>query len=67
VIASGVDVIRIDHGGNILWRSELLAIDGVIIDKVLDGVIYGAGNHDPPDGWRDFRISISDGTPVAVE
>jgi hypothetical protein len=65
LIASGMDITRIDPSGNVVWRSEPVGIDGVIIERVSDGVIYGEGEWDPPGGWRKFGISLADGRALA--
>ena len=44
-----------------MWSSPELGIDGVIVGSVAEGVIEGAGECDPPDGWRAFRVLLSSG------
>jgi hypothetical protein len=61
LVATGGHVLRLDRQGNIVWRSELLAIDGVVIEKVSDGKVFGEGEWNPPRGWRQFSINLSDG------
>ncbi len=53
-----------DKAGAMLWRSAELGIDGVIVDRVADGIIEGQGECDPPGGWRAFRILLSSGAVV---
>jgi hypothetical protein len=50
-----------DQDGERIWRSPELGIDGVIVHGVSDGVIEGDAEHDPPGGWRPFRILVSSG------
>jgi hypothetical protein len=53
-----------DRTGAALWHSAELGIDGVIVDRVADGVIEGEGEWDPPGGWRSFRLRLSSGEVV---
>lgn len=61
LIASDERVCRIRRDGSLNWISDPLGIDGVLVHDVTDGVITGAGEWDPPGGWRPFRISLDDG------
>ncbi len=63
-VASGEDVTRLDLGGNVLWTSPQLAIDGVRIELITDEHVTGEGEWDPPGGWRPFRLRASDGKPL---
>jgi hypothetical protein len=54
-----------DQNGSILWRSSELGIDGVVVNRVAEGIIEGEGEWDPPGGWRPFRIALSTGAPVS--
>ena len=62
--ASAQEITCLDRRGTILWRSEPLGIDGVVIGAVDDSVISGDGEWDPPGGWRPFAISLADGRRV---
>ena len=64
LIASGQDVTCVDCDGVARWQSEIVALDGVIIERVEHGVIYGEGEWDPPGGWREFRLLLSDGRTI---
>lgn len=64
LVASGTDVTCVDMGGNLIWQSDWLGVDGVIIHRVRDGVIYGDGEWNPPGGWKPFAISLTDGRSV---
>jgi hypothetical protein len=61
LVVSGQDITCLDERGAILWRSEPLGIDGVVIQSVDNGLISGDGEWDPPGGWRPFVISLADG------
>lgn len=65
LVASGQDITSLDECGNIVWQSDQLGIDGVIIQRVAGGTIYGDGEWDPPGGWRPFAISLANGATRA--
>jgi hypothetical protein len=54
-------VIRIDSGGNVVWTSDRLGIDGVVLHRMADGRIEGQGEWDPPGGWERFVIDLVTG------
>ena len=64
LIASGESLTRIDKDGSILWQSNMLGIDGVIVNDVNDGIIKGSGEWDPPGGWEPFQIYLETGELV---
>jgi hypothetical protein len=53
--------LRLDADGGIVWRSPCVGIDGVTIDRMEDGVVFGEGEYDPPGGWRSFCLSLESG------
>ena len=63
LVASGRDITRIDGAGRVVWRSQVLAADGVQIERVMGDTIVGIGEHAFPGDWRPFRLRLSDGTP----
>jgi hypothetical protein len=64
LIASAESLFCISLDGSLLWRSQPLGIDGVVVDEVKGGVIHGQGEWDPPGGWQPFSISIQTGKAV---
>jgi hypothetical protein len=64
LVTSGQGVVRLDRDAAIVWRNDALGLDGVIIFDIEDGLIDGQGEWDPPDGWRDFLISLETGETV---
>jgi hypothetical protein len=63
LVASEDRLIRIEPDGKVGWLSEHLGIDGVVVNRVADGLIEGEGEGewDPPGGWRPFRIRLDSG------
>ncbi|MEJ8817046.1 hypothetical protein [Lacibacter sp. H407] len=47
--------------GQIKWHNNNIGLDGIIINKVENGKIYGSEQIDPPDGWTDFILDIDTG------
>lgn len=64
LIASGDRLFRLEPDGSILWTTESLAIDGVLVNDPGPPLIRGDAEHDPPGGWRPFAVSAADGRTV---
>ncbi len=63
-VAGCYELYCIAPSGQVIWKSEGLGIDGVIVEVFDDQRISGAGEWDPPDGWRPFVIDRSTGKKV---
>ena len=61
LIADAERIHCFDQRGSVLWRSETVGIDGVVVHNVEDGIIAGEGEWDPPGGWRPFLLLLSSG------
>ena len=61
LVATAGSVVRIDSRVEAVWKSQRLALDGVVIHAVRDGLIYGDGEWDPPGGWKSFVLNLADG------
>lgn len=61
LIASGERLFRMEPDRSILWKSPVLACDGVVVHDAGPPVIRGEGEWDPPGGWRPFAVSALDG------
>lgn len=64
LVASAERVLAIGPDGDVLWESEQVGIDGVVVHALESGVISGCGEWDPPGGWRSFRLRAADGKPL---
>lgn len=60
-VTSASELICVGTSGDSFWRCKGLAIDGVTVDRIEDGVIIGRGEYDPPGGWQPFRVSLDNG------
>jgi hypothetical protein len=65
LIADAARIHRIDDRGQQVWKSDEIGIDGVVIDRVEEGIILGEGEWDPPGGWKPFRLLLESGEPPA--
>lgn len=54
-------VVRFDAAGEVIWANETLAIDGVVLHRLIDGSLLGEGEWDPPGGWVPFSLDIETG------
>ena len=60
-VADACGIFCISQGGVLLWHTDNLAIDGVVINDFIDGKIFGKGEYDPPGGWEPFVLDIKTG------
>ena len=61
LIASASELIHLGPHGEELWRRGGLGIDGVVIEGIVDGIVEGSGEWDPPGGWHPFRVLLATG------
>jgi hypothetical protein len=61
LVTSAERLFRVEPDGSLLWRSDSLGIDGVVVHQIEDGIIQGEGEWDPPGGWRPFRVVLNTG------
>ncbi|MGC4005945.1 MAG: alpha/beta hydrolase [Pirellulales bacterium] len=64
LITDATKLFRLAVSGDLCWESDALGIDGVIVNDIRAGLIYGEGEWDPPGGWRPFTISLATGQVV---
>jgi hypothetical protein len=64
IIASGQRLLLIGPTGSVVWETEELGLDGVIIDSIEDDLIYGQGEWDPPGDWRPFQVRLATGEKI---
>ena len=56
--------MRISPDASIAWHSNLLGIDGVIVNDMDGGMIRASVEWEPLGGWRAFQIRLNSGQPV---
>jgi hypothetical protein len=59
--ASASELLSFAPDGLLYWRTSRLGIDGVVVQSVLDGLVHGSGEWDPPGGWRPFCLDVDSG------
>ena len=65
LVSSGARLFRMEPDRSILWASEPLGIDGVVVGEPGPTVVRGEGEWDPPGGWRPFAVFAADGRPAS--
>ncbi len=60
LLSTYTDVVAISSDGSERWRRSV-AIDGVEINKIEDGLIHGNAGIDPPDEWHPFLLQLATG------
>ena len=60
LISTYTDVVAVSPDGSELWRRSI-AVDGVEITNVRNGLIYGSAGIDPPDEWHPFVLHLTTG------
>ena len=65
LVGSADALHRFAADGSLVWTAGEVAIDGVSVHDVVDGVIEGRGEWDPPGGWEEFRLDPAMGARIA--
>jgi len=61
LVTSAQRVFCIGADQHLLWRSEVVGSDGVVLDEIDGPIVRGKGEWDPPGGWRPFALQASSG------
>lgn len=64
LVAGASQLVCIGRDGSIAWIAQDLGIDGVTVESIEHQIITGAGEWDPPGGWRPFALALGSGTRV---
>jgi hypothetical protein len=65
LLASCSRLFRMEPDRSILWKTELLGLDGVVVRESGPTLVRGDGEWDPPGGWRPFAVLAADGRRVS--
>jgi hypothetical protein len=65
LVASCERLFALQTDGERAWATEILGVDGVVVDRVVETTIEGQGEWDPPGGWQQFRVDIRSGELLA--
>lgn len=63
-VADANGLYCLNQDGTELWSNVNLGIDGVIINEFKNSEIYGSGEWDPPNGWKNFIIDQKTGKKI---
>lgn len=55
------NIVAIGHDFELIWESDVLAVDGVVCDCIKDYTMMISCEMDPPGGWIERTISLTDG------
>ncbi len=66
LIASEYGLFGVTSDGDLAWSLSGLAMDGVIVERVENGIVYCQGEWDPPDGWQPFQVSLTTGAVMTA-
>ena len=58
------NIIAFDIDANIVWKSDQIAVDGIVCDGIEGQIMYISCEMDPLGGWKDMKIDILTGKPV---
>ena len=64
LVASSNKLYCFDYACTLLWKSDELGIDGVLIHDFVDDCLMVSGEMDLPNGWIDYQIDIFTGKQV---
>lgn len=60
LVTSESELVRLGSHGRVIWRANL-AIDGVDVHSVNNGVVSGEAVMDPPEGIEHFKLDFETG------
>ena len=63
-VATDSCLLKIKLSGELIWTSEVLGVDGVVITSITGPEIRGDGEWDPPGGWEPFVIDRETGRKI---
>jgi hypothetical protein len=61
LVATGSALFNLTNTGTLIWCAQDLAVDGVQVLDVRDGLVFGSAELDPPGGWQPFVLNLITG------
>lgn len=58
------NVIAINKDNSIIWKSDYIAVDGIVLNGIEDDVMSVSCEMDPPGGWVDREIDLLTGIVI---
>ena len=62
--ASACDLTCFDAAGKLVWESQVLGLDGVVVQDCDNRYIRVSGEWDPPGGWVDVVLDAQTGEKI---
>jgi len=60
ILSTYTDVVAVLPDGSERWRRNV-AVDGVEVNSIEDGLIHGSACDDPPGEWQPFTLRVDTG------
>jgi len=64
LIVSGCGMTCIERDLTTRWVNDEIAADGIVITRIEHAEICGNAEHNPPGGWKQFRLSLATGQRI---
>ena len=61
LVTSASEVLCFSPSCELRWRACGLGVDGIVVHRLVDGVLHGDAEHDPPGGWEPFTLDFATG------
>lgn len=58
------NIIALYKDGNIVWKSDPIAVDGIVCDGIEGQIMHVSCEMDPPGGWKDMKIDLLTGKTI---
>lgn len=62
LVTSGTGLSLFNDKAELRWQTNGLAVDGVVVKYIEDNIISGSVEIDPPGGWEEIKINVTDGS-----
>ncbi|MCR5228345.1 MAG: hypothetical protein K6E27_14185 [Eubacterium sp.] len=57
-------IIAIDIDARFVWKSDSIAVDGIVCNGIEGHIMYISCEMDPPGGWEDMKIDLLTGNII---
>ena len=61
------NIIAIDIDARFVWKSDNIAVDGIVCNGIEGHIMYISCEMDPPGGWEDMKIDLLTGNTIDLE
>ncbi len=60
-VCSATDINCLSIDGEVFWKSDPIAVDGIVINSFEGQAIYCSCELDPPGGWVSYKLDLLTG------